>query len=242
VAFHDQPYDGQADAGAGELAGRVQPLERAEQLVGVGGIKTGAVIAHVAADGGICGRRRPELNERIVPAGRELPRVAQQVVHYHANEGTVGPYRDGTLDSEADVPFRINTLEFRGDLGGLGTEIDRAEVHLGPGEARKTQQVVDERRHMFRGGDDSLRVAPAILAENGAVIFQQGGTETAHRPERGAQVVGDRVRETLQVPVGRIEVVRPVENLGRGARVYLFGHVPGDRRRADQPAGLIVDG
>ena len=32
VAFHDLPHAGQADAGTGELAERVQPLERLEQL------------------------------------------------------------------------------------------------------------------------------------------------------------------------------------------------------------------
>src|SRR5450755_4433346 len=135
VAFYDQPYDGQADAVAGELTGRVQSLERAEQLVRVRGIKAGAVVAHVVADGGVPGRRRSELDERIVPAGRELPRVAQQVVHHHANEGTVGLYLDRMLDSEAGVPSRIFIGEFRGDLGGLGAEIDRVEVHLRPGEA-----------------------------------------------------------------------------------------------------------
>ena len=229
MAFHEQPYDGQADARAGELTGRVQPLERAEQLVRVRGIKTGAVIAHVVADGGIPGRRRSELYERIVPAGRELPRVAQQVVHHHAHEGTVGLYLDWTLDGEAGVPSRIVTLEFRGDLRGLGAEIDRAEIHVCPGQARKAQQIVDERRHMLAGGDDSPGVAPAILAENVAVLFQQGGAETAHRPEGGTQVVGDRVREALQAPVGRLEVVRPVQSLGRGPRTHLLGHVPGDR-------------
>ena len=111
----------------------------------------------------------------------------------------VGPYLDGRWTAKR-AAVRIGTLEFRGDLGGLGTEIDRAEVHLGPGKARKTQQIVDERRHMFAGGDDSLRIAPAILAENLAVIFQQGGAETAHRPERGAQVVGDRVVKLSRLP------------------------------------------
>src|SRR5450755_689441 len=114
VAFYDQPYDGQADAVAGELTGRVQSLERAEQLVGVRGIKTGAVVANAVADGGVPGRRRSELDERIVSARGELPRVAQQVVHHHAHEGTVGLYLDRTLDGEADVPSRIGLLDFRG--------------------------------------------------------------------------------------------------------------------------------
>ena len=37
---------GQADAGAGEVLGRVQPLEGAEELVGVGHVEARAVVAH----------------------------------------------------------------------------------------------------------------------------------------------------------------------------------------------------
>src|ERR1700689_5052385 len=59
VAVDDAPDGGQACAGAGELVGVVQPLERLEQLVDVGRVEAGPVIAHVAADAGVadgCGR------------------------------------------------------------------------------------------------------------------------------------------------------------------------------------------
>ena len=39
VPFHDLPDDGEADTRAGDLAGRVQPLERLEQLIRVEGSK-----------------------------------------------------------------------------------------------------------------------------------------------------------------------------------------------------------
>jgi len=53
VAFHDLAHAREADAGAGELAGWVQPLERAEQLAGLGGVEAGAVVADVAAGAGV---------------------------------------------------------------------------------------------------------------------------------------------------------------------------------------------
>jgi hypothetical protein len=68
VTFHDLPHAGQAGAGAGEVAGRMQPLERLKQLARIGRIEAGAVVAHVVAHGGVSTRRRPELDRRVVPA------------------------------------------------------------------------------------------------------------------------------------------------------------------------------
>ena len=55
VAFDDPLDAGQADAGAGEVGDRVEPLERLEQLGGEGGIEAGPVVADVAADPGVPG-------------------------------------------------------------------------------------------------------------------------------------------------------------------------------------------
>src|SRR4051794_17744168 len=46
VAGDDALHGGQSDAGAGELAHRVQPLKGLEQTIGVFGVETGAVIAN----------------------------------------------------------------------------------------------------------------------------------------------------------------------------------------------------
>src|ERR1017187_7665030 len=80
VALHDLPDAGEADAGAREFTDRVQPLEWGEELVRVGGIKAGAVVAHVTADRSVHGRLRAKLNRRIILPGSELPGVIQQVL------------------------------------------------------------------------------------------------------------------------------------------------------------------
>jgi len=53
VTLHDLPDAGQADTRAGELASRMQPLERLEQRAHVNGVKADTVVTQVAADGGI---------------------------------------------------------------------------------------------------------------------------------------------------------------------------------------------
>src|SRR5690606_4407799 len=47
MARQHPAHAGQADAGAGEFAGRVQALEYAEQLAGVLHVEAGAVVAHL---------------------------------------------------------------------------------------------------------------------------------------------------------------------------------------------------
>ena len=44
----------------------------------------------------------------------------------------IGQDLDRVLDGEADAAARVRALEFRGDPGGLGAEIDGAELYLGP--------------------------------------------------------------------------------------------------------------
>jgi len=173
VAFHDLPDAGEADACAGELAGRVQPLERLKQLAPVGGVKAGAVVAYVAAEGPVVCQRRAELDQRIVPVRGELPGVPYQVLQDRADQGGICPDRDWTLDSEPDVSPWLLALEFSSDVAGLGAEVDGLEVHIGPREMGESQQALDERGHLLAEGCDSLGVTPAVLAESVRALFCQ---------------------------------------------------------------------
>src|SRR5712691_11837948 len=79
VAFDDPLNAGQADAGAGELLGRMQPLERLEQVARIGGVEAGPVVAHVATDPGFFDSRGAELDGGVVAPGGEFPGVFDQV-------------------------------------------------------------------------------------------------------------------------------------------------------------------
>src|SRR5688500_2288723 len=75
---HDALHQCETHAGAGELAGAVQPLEHAEELPLVARIETRSIVAHeedmllFVADGA-------DLDHRLLPAGGELERVGEQV-------------------------------------------------------------------------------------------------------------------------------------------------------------------
>src|ERR1039457_3175252 len=103
VAVDDAPDAGQADAGAGELVGVVEPLERLEQLADVGGGEGGPVVAHVAADGGVtdgCGR---ELYGGAIAAAGELPGVLEQVLQRGPDQGAIRGDPDAVLHGHPDL-------------------------------------------------------------------------------------------------------------------------------------------
>ena len=68
-----------------EFAGRVQSLERLEQLVYIGGIETRPVVAHIAADLGLLVVVAGELDGGAVAPGGELPGVLEQVLQHGAD-------------------------------------------------------------------------------------------------------------------------------------------------------------
>ena len=161
MALHDLPDARQAHTGARKLPLGMQPLERVEQLVPVSGIEARAVVADVAADVGIPSRRRPELEQGIIPAGREFPGVIQQVLQDRADEARICQRPGWLLDGEADAAVRALALEFPGDAGHFGTEINRPQADPGPRDAGQLQQVVEKLGHVLAGGLDPPGVTAA---------------------------------------------------------------------------------
>ena len=127
------------------------------------------------------------------------------------------------------MPKRFPALDLLGDLGRLLAEINRLQVQLGPRDARKLQQVVNQLPHLLTDGDDPLGITAAFLAENPPVLLKQELAVTAERPQRGTQVVGNRIDETLQALTGTLEVLHP----------KLAGYVPDGR--GDEDAFIGVD-
>ena len=89
VPFHDLPDAGEADAHAGEIACRVQPLEWLEQPAHVEGVKARAIVAHVAADRGISRRRCTELNQRTGTVRGKFPGILNQILQDRADESGI---------------------------------------------------------------------------------------------------------------------------------------------------------
>jgi hypothetical protein len=109
----------------------------------------------------------------MVPARAELPGVLDQIPQQRPDESGICLDLDHGLDEEADIPAWLLTLELPRDVVDLGAEVDGLQFHGGARGLGENHQVLDEHGYLLAGGGDPLGVAPALLAENVGVLFQQ---------------------------------------------------------------------
>src|SRR5882724_1229299 len=109
MASDDALHGGEADAGAFELAGRVEPLKDTEQLRGVSHVETGSVVSNEENLLAVL-PRGAQLDARLLSLARELPRVAEQVFEHHAEKPAVAVAREFLSDRNLDFPTGLRAL------------------------------------------------------------------------------------------------------------------------------------
>ena len=109
--------------------------------------------------------------------------------------------QNAVLDGEADPAARLAGLQSGGDVGDLRAEINRSEAYFRTRYLCQEQQVIDECAHPLGGRLDPLDEPAAGLVETVAVVLRQRFAVPAQRPQRRAQIMGDRIGERLQVLV-----------------------------------------
>src|SRR5450756_545697 len=158
VPPHDALHGSEADAGAGELVGGVKPLERREQLVDVGRVEAGAVVAHVVR-GDAVAPVDPDLDVRLRLARSELPGVRKKVLQHDAQQRRVAVGDETVRHRRVDGALRLRLPQVGEDVARQRREVDLLTHHLPAGDPRQQQQVVDELPHALRGGALAGQVA-----------------------------------------------------------------------------------
>ena len=83
MPVEDALDDGQADAGALKVSSCMESLEGVEELVGVGHVKSSAVVPDVEGPLPAVGGRLTHFDPRMVCLGSELPCIAKEVLQHH---------------------------------------------------------------------------------------------------------------------------------------------------------------
>src|SRR5215212_772516 len=204
---YDTLYCSQANTRARELVCPVQALEGAEELVGIGHVETHSVVSHEVR------RCAFELCEAELYAcsrliARELPRVAQEVLQHHPQQPLVAFCHNPILQDKLHLPFGVALFELSGKAPDQGAQVNPLVAHLAARHAGEAQEVFYETCHVFASGLHPTETISAFLIELILVFFKQRLAETVDASERGAQVVGDRITEGLQLLVYRLELCR----------------------------------
>src|SRR5512140_286874 len=226
VAADDALHDRKADTGPLVLLGAVQPLKDAEELPDVPNVEAHAVVFDEVR-GLPVGAARAHLDLRDVARAREFERVGKEIDPDLLEKRGIRLAAREAPDERVHAPslhLRRQLLEARPhELG----RTDRLALERLPAQAREAEEVVDEAAHLLRVLPDFREVTQALRGELRAHLLDDDPAETVDGPEGGPEVVGDGVRERLELVVGRLELGRaivdpPLEVLVQAANL-LFG-------------------
>jgi len=116
--------------------------------------------------------------------------------------------RRQAADPQVDPP----ALRAERRVGGAGADervhvdvdlVERLAAEMGEGK-----QVVDKEPHSLRGTPDRCEEALAFRRQLGAKVLDHHLGKAVDRPQGGPQVVGNRIGESLELPVRGLELRR----------------------------------
>ena len=97
-------------------------MERAKGLVEVRHVKTGAIVAHEVGNLAVC-TGDAELDPRRIVFRRELPGIAEQVLHHDPHQIGVGIHDSVWRDAALDGALRLCLAQFLHHPRGDGTQV-----------------------------------------------------------------------------------------------------------------------
>ncbi len=107
-------------------------------------------------------------------------------------------------DDELDLALRVRGREPLRRRPHQAAQVDVLPAQLALGDAGEEQQALDELRHVLRRLAHAAQVIAPLVVELVRVVLEEGLAEAVDAPQRGAQIVGDRVAERLQLAAGRL--------------------------------------
>ena len=233
-------HDREPDPGAGIVFALVQPLEHAEHALVVRGVDADAVVLDPERVTPFsCSARTRSAGVR--PGGTNFSpfatRFATDCTSATRCARTAG--RSGATVHRAARCGDV-ALDLRERVVHHVAEAHARELHVAAAHAAVREQVLNQRVHPARAGDDALRVVLADVVELRAAILEQRLAEPVHRAQRRAQVVRDRVAEGLELLVALAQLLGALAHLVLQALLRLL-HAPRHRvERARQFAELVL--
>jgi hypothetical protein len=206
----------QSDACASILVLPVQALERPEQPPHIGHVESHPVIAHEKDGFAVAPGLTKLYAGRSAPPG-VLPGVIKQVAEHRPEQSGVRFDDDARADHEVDLPVGLRVSQFGRDRGCQRAQVNPLRTEFNPADPAEREERIDEVAH--RGGrlaDTVERILP-VVAQLAGTVLQKDLAESVDAPERCPEIMGDRVAEGLQLPIG----VRQFGGLALQVRVQL---------------------
>ncbi len=133
------------------------------------------------------GLQRAELDARRGRLGRELPRVAEQVLQQNLDEAGIGLGDQTLFDHEGHRAVRLGPAERFADASAEAGEVHRRAVQLLSLDLRELEEVVDELTHPLGAGLDAPEVHHSGGSEAVSEVLDEDLAELPAIPRSGAR-------------------------------------------------------
>jgi hypothetical protein len=154
------------------------------------------------------GRREADDDSRRRASAGELDGVREQVHDYVLEKGRIAHARGHGLYLEFDLvlsPLGAQRLP-RPPEEGLG--VDRLSFHSLPPQAGESKQVGDQTGHGPGALADLAQVPPRVLRQLAGGVAVEERRKAADGSQRCLKIVGDGIREGLEIAVRRLQLGR----------------------------------
>src|SRR5436190_6227842 len=211
--FAAEAFDAFADKSEANTSTRIgvagmQTLEEAEYFLVVVGMDADAVIFDGDADEtGRLGREASPYLGGDAEVGCDVrrdkfQRVADEVGQDLLEDRLVAnDFAEGRHDFDAGLLVLDVFVELVEDFVQGRIEINGLDFKVGTSEAAISQQIVQERIHVFAGAQNAAEEIDPVLAEFAGGIVQQCLGEALHGAQRRAEVVGNGVVEGFEFAI-----------------------------------------
>src|SRR5437867_4808637 len=225
----------------------MEPLKGAEQLLRVIQVKPRAIVRDEIGQAAVILVSGSELYSGTRMPARILPRVADQVLQCDAEQPGIAVRLDPLLDHNFYQTLRLGLPVFGDHSLRQGAQIHRLSPHLAAGYARELEQVVYELRHALARHAHAGDILLSLIVQLSGIILEQRLRETVDSPQRGPQIVRDRVAEGFELFICHLELrgaltdpllqfgIQPPDLL---LGVFAFGDVDADS--ADKPPSRSI--
>src|SRR4051812_3309979 len=236
VALDHLAADGEADAGAGVLAHRVQALEHHEDALEVLRLDADAVVAD--DDVVFIGFFAPGDVDPGHARSPELERVADQVLEELRHLQLVGRHAGQRVPGHGGARL----LDRRAQVGERATQrrlqLDPRHFLAAGADARVGEQVLDQLLHARRAVDHVAHELLGLVVELVAVAAHHQLRIAADHAQRLLQVVRGDVRELFQLGVGALQLL--VRHVQGGLGLLARADVVEDGDLVERAAGAVA--
>src|SRR6267142_451054 len=122
------------------------------------------------------------------------------------DESAVAPRGGQRFEGAGRYPLSRHALNFVDDFARQCSHVDLSARDRAAPEAGKFEQVVYHRTHLPDIVRNLLELVSTLVVQLVALVFLQNPRKAVDRPQRRAQVVGDRIAVALELLVGGFEL------------------------------------